>query len=73
MTTTTLISDLLLPALRELGVLADVVEISAGIIQITLTLAQGDDAGTPAPPTLGTMSPGEAAALWHLSGGIRAV
>ena len=76
--TTTMVFDVILPALRDLGVLTDVVEISAGVLRITLTLgedAPGDDAATTAaaPPTFSTMSPAEAVALWRLAGGLHAV
>ena len=72
----TIVSDTILPALRNLGVLADVIEVSAGVLHVTIDLRGAGIAAAdaaPTPPTFRTMPPGEAAALWHLSGGIDAI
>lgn len=67
-----IVSTVILPALRDLGVLADVTEISAGILHISLNLGGlgtvDDSAGPPAPATLGTVPPGKATPLRRFAG-----
>lgn len=70
-----LLSTVLLPALRDLGVLADVTEISAGVVHITVNLGGTDNGDRPASPsaTISATPPRQAETLRGLVGGVDAV